>query len=188
VYNLKVAKRVFVVTGSPGVGKTTVLVKLIDVLKNRCFSIGGMLTREVRVAGERVGFELSDIDEGRRGWLAGADQKEGPQVGKYRVNLGDLNNIGANAVLKAVECSDIVVVDEVGPMELLSDQFVQAVERAINSSKPVVCTVHWKMRNQVIDRIERREDAETFVVSLQNRDRLHEVLADRTTDLLRKAK
>ena len=181
-------KRLFIVTGSPGIGKTTVLLKMIDLLKNEGYSIGGMISREARVAGTRIGFELLDVGEGKKGWLARADQKEGPRVGKYHVNLADLEGVGANAILHAIVLSDVIVIDEVGPMELFSDQFVQAVLKAIESNKPLICTVHWKIRNEFSDRLEKREDAETYVVNMQNRDRLHELLAERTGELLERSK
>jgi nucleoside-triphosphatase THEP1 len=73
-------------------------------------------------------------------------------------------------------------------MELFSDQFVQAVLKAIDSDKPVICTVHWKIRNELLDRIEQRNDAETHIVDIQNRDRLHELLAKRTEELLGRSK
>ena len=141
------------------------------------------MSREARVAGTRIGFELSDVGKGKKGWLARTDQKEGPRVGKYRVNLEDLEDIGANAILYAIMHSDIIVIDEIGPMELFSEQFVQTVLKAIDCNKPVICTVHCKIRNELSDRIEQREDAETYVVNMQNRDHLHELLAERTREL-----
>jgi nucleoside-triphosphatase len=177
-------KRLFIVTGSPGIGKTTVLSKIIDVVKERSYSVGGMLTSEVRVAGVRIGFEMLDVCGGKKGWLARTDQKEGPHIRKYQVNLQDLDTIGAKAILQAVTSSDIIVIDEVGPMELFSDKFAQAVVTAIDSTKPLVCIVHWKIRNQFIEGILRREDAETFTVNEQNRNRLPENIADKITKLL----
>jgi nucleoside-triphosphatase len=165
-------------------GKTTVLLKIIDLFKNEGYSIGGMISCEARVVGTRIGFELLDVDEGKKGWLARADQKEGPRVGKYHVNLGDLEGVGANAILNAIVHSDVIVIYEVGPMELFSDQFVQAVLKAIGSTKRVICTVHSNMRSELLDRIEQREDAETYVVNKQNRDHLPELLAERTRELL----
>ncbi len=63
-------KRVLLLTGIPGVGKTTVLAKTVDLLKQRGYKIGGMVSREVREKGKRVGFEVIDLTSGRRGWLA----------------------------------------------------------------------------------------------------------------------
>jgi nucleoside-triphosphatase THEP1 len=78
-------RRVLLLTGAPGVGKTTVLVKTVDVLKARGISVGGMISREARESNARVGFEIIDLIRGKRGWLAHVNQKIGPQVGRYRV-------------------------------------------------------------------------------------------------------
>jgi len=92
-------KRLLLITGSPGSGKTTVLLNAIEALKVRGYSVGGMISREVRTCGTRVGFEILDLSNGRRGWLAHVNQKQGPRVGRYHVNLDDLNNIGARAII-----------------------------------------------------------------------------------------
>jgi nucleoside-triphosphatase len=182
-----VRKRLLLLTGNPGIGKTTVLLRAVEVLKGKGFRVGGIVTREVRSYGERVGFEILDISTNRRGWLARVDQNQGPRVGKYRVNLEDLNNVGATALLKSLEDFDIVAVDEVGPMESCSTQFMKAVEKAVESRKIVIGTVHWKMTNELIDRIRAREDAEIFVVTRENRDSLHEIIARKAEEFLEKS-
>lgn len=79
------AKRILLLTGSPGVGKTSVLLRIVESLKAKGYGVGGMISREVRVGGGRVGFEILDLNTGRTGWLAHVTQKHGPQVGRYRV-------------------------------------------------------------------------------------------------------
>ncbi|MGB9756831.1 MAG: nucleoside-triphosphatase, partial [Candidatus Bathyarchaeales archaeon] len=128
-------KRVLLLTGSPGIGKTTVLLKVVEALKGKGYSVGGMISREVRSCGARVGFEILDLCSNRRGWLAHVNQKVGPQVGKYRVNLNDLDGVGAEAILKAVRECDVIAVDEIGPMELFSERFRVAVGKAFESGK-----------------------------------------------------
>ncbi|HLC01232.1 MAG TPA: nucleoside-triphosphatase, partial [Candidatus Bathyarchaeia archaeon] len=95
-------KCVLFITGSPGVGKTTVLTKIINILKEKGYNVGGMISNEVREGGTRVGFEILDLSNQKRGWLAHVNQKIGPMVGKYRVNLENLNNIGAQAITDAI--------------------------------------------------------------------------------------
>jgi nucleoside-triphosphatase len=124
-------KQIILLTGSPGVGKTTVLLRAVEDLKARGYKVGGMVSREVLSSGARVGFEALDVSDGRRGWLAHVNQKSGPQVGKYRVNLADLNSVGARAIADAVENSDIIVIDEIGPMELFSENFRDAARKVV---------------------------------------------------------
>lgn len=179
-------KRLLFITGSPGTGKTTVMLKAVEALKVRGYSVGGMISREIRTCGTRVGFELLDLSSSRRGWLAHVNQKYGPQVGKYRVNLEDLNSIGVKAIVEAVKNFDIVAIDEIGPMELFSEQFKDAVKEAVESRKLVIGTVHWKARNTLIDEIKTREDAEIYVVTYENRGSLHEVIIEKAAEFLAK--
>ena len=169
-------KKLLFLTGAPGTGKTTILLKVADALKSKGYRIGGMITREVRSCGSRVGFQIIDVQSSRQGWLAHVNLKTGPKVGRYRVNLEDLNSIGAAAILKAVKGSDIILIDEIGPMELFSEKFKEAVRKAVESGKIVIGTVHWRMRDATIEEIKQREDAEIHVVTRENRDKLPKII------------
>jgi len=177
-------KRIILLTGSPGVGKTTALLRVVEDLKAKGYKVGGMASREVRSLGTRVGFEVLDLSNGRRGWLVYVNQKPGPPIGKYRVNLADLDSVGATAIVNAVDDSDIVAIDEIGPMELFSERFREAVRRAVESSKPVISIVHWKARDSLLDEVKGREDAETYVITLENRESLHEVVVRKAVEFL----
>jgi nucleoside-triphosphatase len=178
-------KRVLILTGSPGVGKTTVLAKTVSSLKERNVRIGGMFSREVREAGERVGFEIIDVISLNHGWLANVNQKDGPQVGKYRVNLKDLDSVGVTAINAAVEKCDVVTIDEIGPMELLSTKFIEVAKKALESSKLVIAVVHWKAQHILVLDAKSRADAEIFEVTAENREILHEKLVNRSIEFLK---
>ena len=75
------SKAIFL-TGSPGIGKTTVLMSAVDALKKKGYRVGGMISSEVRIGGSRVGFEIINLLTGQRGMLANINQREGSQVGK----------------------------------------------------------------------------------------------------------
>lgn len=169
-------KRVLLLTGAPGIGKTTVLIKTVDALRAKGISVGGMISREVREGNVRVGFEILDLTNGKHGWLAHVNQKSGPQVGKYRVNLGDLENIGTQAILDAIEKCDVVAIDEIGPMELYSQKFKQAVKQALESQKLVLAVVHAKAKDPLMTLAKQRGDAMIFTVTLDNRGYLYEQL------------
>ena len=179
-------KRLIFVTGRPGIGKTSVLLRAVDDLKNRGYRIGGMISREVREGGVRVGFEIMDFSTGQRGWLAHVNQSTGPQVGKYRVNLTDLNAIGASSIISAVTNADIIMVDEIGPMELFSQAFREAVVQAIESNKPMLGTTHFRFKNPLINTIKAREDAEILTVTYKNRESLHNLVVDKIVQFLQK--
>ena len=177
-------KRILLLTGNPGIGKTTMLLKVVEALKTKGYSVGGMISREVRSRGARVGFEILDLSDERRGWLAHVNQKTGPQIGKYRVNLEDLNSVGADAILKAVKECEVVTIDEVGPMELFSEKFREAVKKAVESDKLIVGVVHWKARDRLVENLKEREDAEVIAVTYENRDRLHQTLIEKIAEVL----
>ncbi|MEM3873777.1 MAG: NTPase [Candidatus Bathyarchaeia archaeon] len=182
-------KRVLLITGSPGIGKTTLLLKVVDALRARGYSVGGMVSREVRSCGTRVGFEILDLaDNSRRGWLAHVNQKTGPQVGKYRVNLEDLDSVGVKAILRAIRECDVIVIDEIGPMELFSENFRQAVTKAFESGKLVIAVVHWKARDKLIDAAKTRKDAEIFNVTFGNRDELPKAVVQEAEEFLKALK
>jgi nucleoside-triphosphatase len=163
-------KRVLLLTGGPGVGKTTLLTKAVTILKERGFSVGGMVSREAREGGVRVGFEIVDLGSGRRGWLAHVKQEVGPRVGKYRVNLEDLENIGVQAIEFAVEHCDVIVIDEVGPMELFSQEFRETTRKALESPKQVIAVVHFKAQDKLINDAKTMKDSEMFTVTPENRN------------------
>ena len=177
-------KRVLLLTGVPGVGKTTVLTKTVEALKTKGIEVGGMISREAREGNVRVGFEIIDLASGKHGWLAHINQKSGPQVGKYHVNLEDLEIIGAEAILEVTEKCAVVAIDEIGPMELFSVKFKQAVKQALESKKLVLAVIHGKAHDPLISEARQRGDAEIFSVTLANRERLPQQLSKQTLNFL----
>lgn len=172
------------VTGRPGIGKTSVLLRAVEGLKLKGYKIGGMLSREVREKGVRVGFEIIDFRSGRRGWLAHVSQPVGPRVSKYRVNLNDLDIIGAGSIRDAAKNAQIIIIDEIGPMELFSQAFREAVVEAMNSGKPLLGTIHFKTRDPLINLIRNRDAAEIIEVTHENRAYLHNILIEKITEAM----
>jgi nucleoside-triphosphatase len=177
-------KRLFFLTGEPGVGKTTVFLNCVNALKAAGLRVGGMVSREVRSRGTRVGFEIRDLDTGRGGWLAHVNQKNGPRIGKYRVNVTDLESIAVAAVINAVKNADTIGVDEIGPMELTSERFRDAAKKAVESRKPLLGVVHWKTSDSLINEVKTRKDAELFEVTYENRDHLHETIVKKAIEAI----
>jgi nucleoside-triphosphatase len=172
-------RRLVLITGPPRTGKTTVLLKTAERLRAHGYKVGGMISQEVREKGIRVGFEILDYASGRRGWLAHAQQPVGPQIGKYRVNIDSLNAIGVTAILEAIENSDIVLIDEIGPMELCSKTFIEAARKAVDSSKPTLATIHYRAQNQLIQQTKARKDADLIDVTAENGAKLPGLIADK---------
>jgi nucleoside-triphosphatase len=161
------------------VGKTSVLLRVVDALKARGYRVGGMISRELRDRGVRVGFEIVDVGTGVRGCLAHVNQPTGPQIGKYRVNLSDLNAVGTGSIMGAVREADVIVVDEIGPMELCSSDFKAAVAHALRSRKPTVGTIHYRAHDPLIHAIRTDENADIVEVTRDNRGLLHTAIVER---------
>jgi nucleoside-triphosphatase len=181
-------KRLLLVTGRPGIGKTTVLLNAAEELKAKGYRVEGMISKEVRREGRRVGFEVVNFGTGLRGWLAHVEQSVGPQVGKYKVNLDDLDSIGASAVLDAIRNADVVIIDEIGPMELFSQAFRKAVNEALNSSKLVLAVIHHSARDPIIESIKKRDDVFMATADTANRNDLHNILIQNALQYLREGK
>ncbi|MBS7653724.1 MAG: NTPase [Candidatus Bathyarchaeia archaeon] len=174
---MKQQPRHIFLTGPPRIGKTTIVLKVVGELRNMGLKVGGMISQEIRDGGVRVGFKIMDLKTGLEGILAHIDQKSGPLVGKYRVCLEDLENVGVEAILNACKESDLIIIDEVGPMELHSEAFKKAVLEALNSGKTVLGTIHYRVSSPFIDAIRNREDVEIIEVTYRNRDNLSKTIA-----------
>lgn len=128
-------------TGRPGVGKTTVIHKTVEMLRR---PVGGFYTREVRDAGRRTGFEIVTL-EGETAPLATTREDlhfaRSGHHGRYRVNLAGLEQVAVPALRAAHRAGDLVIVDEIGPMEILSDPFCEAVWDLLEAGAPLLGTV-----------------------------------------------
>jgi nucleoside-triphosphatase len=151
-------------TGKPGSGKTTLIQRL---LTHCSLEAGGFLTREVRIGGSRQGFEIATL-AGERGILAHVDIRGRHRVGRYGVDLRSLETLGVSAILRAVEAGGLVVIDEIGPMELLSERFRSAVLCALDSGAPLLGTIVWRS-TPFTDRIKMRDNVQVIEVRPDNR-------------------
>ena len=168
---------IWLVTGSPGIGKSTAVSKVVLRLKSAGIIVGGCTTSERRADGARIGFEIRDLSSGKTGELASATSKVGPRVGKYRVNLTDLGRIGGAALEAASSSSELVVIDEVGPMELVSPEFRKGVRSCINSGKPMLAVVHERLEDDLLSEL--RDRAEAIVtLTMEDRDQAADELAE----------
>lgn len=168
---------VWAVTGPPGVGKSTLVSRVVLRLKSAGVIVGGFTTVERRTKGVRVGFDIRDLTDGRTGELASTATRLGPRVGRYRVNLSDLSNIGADALLRASISSELIIVDELGPMELVSPAFRRAVKSCIESGRPVIVVIHERMEDDLLSEV-RAKAVRAFALTVENRDLAERELGD----------
>lgn len=152
-------------TGKPGTGKTTLIKEIVTELG---IDAGGFHTSEIREAGKRMGFAIESLD-GRSGVLAHVDFPGPHRVSKYGVNLKDLESIGVEAVLRAIKENSLIVIDEIGKMELYSQRFREAVMTALDSPKPVLGTIKLS-RDPFTNEIKSRVDTQLLTLTKSNQE------------------
>jgi nucleoside-triphosphatase len=94
-----------------------------------------------------------------------------PRIGKYGVDVATLDRVGVRALERAIERGQIVVVDEIGKMELFSEAFKAAVLAALDGPAPVVGTIMSKPYPWA-DQLKKRRDVTLIEVTRENRDAL----------------
>jgi nucleoside-triphosphatase len=170
------------ITGRPGVGKTTLIERVLKRLADRRDgSVGGMITLETRVCGRRVGFAVRDVATGREGVLAHIHGKAGPKIGRYTVDVPSLESVGIAAVNRAIRTQELVVIDEIAPMELTSEAFAPVVEAALDSDRGLLISTHANANHPLAHRV--RQELRLFRVKLGNRDRLVEEIVEALADV-----
>jgi len=165
-------------SGRPGCGKTTLIKRLVNRLAQ---SAGGFYTEEIRDRGTRVGFKIVTLD-GDEAVFAHVEIESSARLGKYRLDLSALEAVGVRAVREAVQRGRLVVIDEIGPMEIRSPAFRDTVMEALASKAPLLATIFARSL-PFTDMIKSRDDVVVIEVRPDNRERLvselGEVLASR---------
>ena len=166
-------------TGAPQAGKTTLVCRLARELQATGVAVQGFTTSELREQGHRVGFLVQAIG-GESAIMAHVARNDGPQVGRYRVDIPAFERVALPALERAHECRCVAVIDEIGQMELYSGAFVQSVQWLFEQDVPLVATVHAKA-HPVTDELKRRRGVVLLTVT---RDAHEEVLTQVTARLL----
>jgi nucleoside-triphosphatase len=162
--------------GRPGSGKTTVARRLVEVLRAAGVPTAGFTTEEIREGNRRVGFRVEAI-AGPRATLAHVTFSGPPRVGKYGVDLEAFERVALPA-LEPRRAGGVVLVDELGKMELASARFREAVGALFSGDTSVVATVH-AFRHPLTDALKSRPDVEMVKVSARTRDTLADELSRR---------
>ena len=124
-------------TGRPGTGKTSLIKQALAEFSNRA---GGFYTEEIRSQGVRKGFRLVTL-EGQQAIFAHVDIQSRHRVAKYGVDTQSLDQVGVSALRQAAERCHLVIIDEIGKMELFSASFRETVLKIINSGKRLLGTI-----------------------------------------------
>lgn len=119
-------------TGKPGVGKTTLIKQIINNLDRK--KLQGFYTQEVRISGSRVGFDIMFLDGTPSCKLArienGPSATRTARVGRYSVYVDEFE-LHALPKLSKSSCGCYIIVDEIGKMEILSSKFKRTVNKLL---------------------------------------------------------
>ncbi len=158
-------KRAYLLTGRPGTGKTTLIKEVLGRFEGKA---GGFYTEEIRIGGVRQGFRLITLD-GESTILAHVNIHSPYRVSKYGVDVEGLDRVGVRAIRRALRECDLVIIDEIGKMELFSPSFREAVLEAVSSSKMVLRTIMLNP-HPFSDEIKRDPRVALVLVTRMNRD------------------
>ena len=159
--------RNILITGRPGAGKTTLIKEIVEKLGKPA---GGFYTEEIRRSGQRIGFGIKTLD-GKSGMLSSIDIDSPCRIGKYKVNLPEFERVALPAVEGGLAKSKIIIIDEIGPMELFSQKFKDTVLKALDSPNQVIATIKQKGA-KFIDKIKSRRDVTIFNLCSDNREEI----------------
>ena len=157
-------------TGPPGSGKSTTMLRCIELLRGRGYTVGGISTPEIRRGGQRVGFHVLDLSTGAMAVMSGVDIISIARVGRYGVDVPGFESVALPALDHAEEGCTVVCIDEIGRMELLSAAFRRRVEELIQRPKPMIAVLHRGYVDQYggLGRL--------YQVTPENRERLPQLL------------
>ncbi len=163
-------KQAYLLTGRPGTGKTSLIKQVAAQMKGKA---GGFYTEEIRTRGIREGFRLITLD-GEETILAHVSFHSPYRVSKYGVDSKTLEQVGVPALRRAAQQCDLVIIDEIGKMELFSTAFRESVSRIIDSGKRVLGTI-MLTPNPWTDTIKRQPQVNLINLT---RDNYQQVLAE----------
>ena len=157
-------KTAYLVTGAPGVGKTTLIRQVVSTMRLRA---AGFYTEDLRSRGVREGFRIVTLD-GEIALLAATGHPGPIQISKYGVDLAELDRVGVGALQRAMERGHVLVADEIGKMQLYSRSFRQTILEAVRSGKPLLGTIMLG-RNPYADKIKQHRNVEILTFTEANR-------------------
>lgn len=128
------------ITGPPGCGKTTLIKRIADDVP---YPVNGFFTAEIREGGTRVGFEVESF-AGEKAILSHVDIRSRNRVGKYGVDVEAFEKIALPEIEKAIDGKNLLIIDEIGKMELYSARFRDLILTAFESEIPILATILYK--------------------------------------------
>ncbi|XP_068236164.1 cancer-related nucleoside-triphosphatase [Palaemon carinicauda] len=164
-----------VITGPPGVGKTTFVQKVVQGLQNANLPFYGFVTQEIRQGGRRSGFDIVTLDGNSAILSRVRPESSGRRecrVGQYVVDVPSFESL-ALPVLNKVSNGHVLILDEIGKMEMFSQKFVSGVRQVMGQSfSTVLATIPIPKGRPIplVEEIRNRKDILLITLSRENRD------------------
>lgn len=168
------------ITGLPGVGKTTLLRKLAERLTE--YRPAGFYTEEIRDAqGVREGFRLVTLC-GRQLVLSHVRHPGFHRVSRYGVDVAGFERLLEELNLRHSP-SSLIIIDEIGKMECFSKRFIDLVTLLLDGPTTLVATIAMKGEG-FIRQVKERPHCRLVTITRENRDRLVDELASELKERL----
>ena len=155
----------YLITGYPGIGKTTMIEKISRSFMQH--SPVGFFTREIRQGDIRTGFELISLD-GKKMLLSHVNIDSPHKVGKYKVDV-----MAFEKYLESIRFTEnqenLVIIDEIGKMECMSEQFMILINTLLESDDIVLIATVALRGGDLISQIKKRDDVKIYEITLKNR-------------------
>ncbi len=161
-------------TGRPGVGKTTVIMKVVDGFRGKA---GGFYTQEIKKGKSREGFQIRTLDD-RDGILAHVSHSGPFRVGRYGVDVDAFDGIALPSLEKALERDELVIIDEIGKMELFSQRFRTLIQKVLASDNRILGVIHQRI-DPFTQLIRQWPTVEIWTVTEANRDSIPHLILER---------
>ena len=130
---------------------------------------------------------ITDLSSGREGWLARKDLGTGPRVGSYVVVSEDIEKIGVAALKRSMNgTADLVIIDEIGPMEMTSSSFRNGISGVLNGDRVVVATVKFGSRYPEVEKT--RQTSLYWEITKENRESIYRKIIRQVDEWIRKPK
>ena len=157
-------------TGKPGIGKSTALRKIVDMLgRKRCC---GILTEEILKDGERIGFRSHGIQSKKSVVLAHKEIDTGYYVEDFGVDLQPLDDLCEEEFRYVTGKIRFIILDEIGRMQMMSENFVGWLEKLGNGSRTLIASICLEDEIPYIRDFKKREENRLYVLDASNRERI----------------
>ncbi|MEO0116410.1 MAG: NTPase [candidate division WOR-3 bacterium] len=162
------------IRGRPGIGKTTLIKKVVENFKERGKKVFGFYTEEIREKGMRVGFKVVGLTEGEE-VMAHINFFTPYQISKYKVDLKRFEKIALPELERGLRKRGVIVIDEIGKMELFSEKFRALVSELFKEKRAIIATIPIA-QIPFLSELLRIPDVQVIEITLANREGLKKEL------------